>query len=93
MAKEFGLGGTDGFQFNISVGYDLAGIKEKKIDTFINSMKDAKDTDIFKECRQWLLDNADKFEKVTKEDIEAIPSEICNSATICFLIMQINLKR
>ena len=52
MAKEFGLGGTDGFQFNISVGYDLAGIKEKKIDTFIDSMKDAKDTEVFKECRQ-----------------------------------------
>ena len=85
MAKEFGLGGTDGFQFNISVGYDLAGIKEKKIDTFIDSMKDAKDTEVFKECRQWLLDHADRFEKVTKEDIEAIPSEICNSATISTL--------
>ncbi|MDO4306224.1 MAG: putative selenate reductase subunit YgfK [Eubacteriales bacterium] len=85
MAREFGLGDTDGFQFNISVGYDLAGIKEPKIDTFIDSMKDAKDTEIFKECRQWLLDNADRFEKVTKEDIEAIPSEICNSATISTL--------
>lgn len=85
MAKEFGLGATDGFQFNISVGYDLAGIKEPKIDGFINSMKDAKDTEIFKECKQWLLDNADRFEKVTKEDIEAIPSEICNSATISTL--------
>ena len=85
MAKEFGLGDTDGFQFNISVGYDLAGIKEKKIDTFIDCMKEAKDTDVFKECRQWLLDHADKFEKVTKEDIEAIPSEICNSATISTL--------
>lgn len=85
MAKEYGLGDTDGFQFNISVGYDLAGIKEPKIDTFIDSMKDAKDTAVFKECRQWLLDNADRFEKVTKEDIEAIPSEVCNSATISTL--------
>ncbi|MDO4276138.1 MAG: putative selenate reductase subunit YgfK [Eubacteriales bacterium] len=85
MAKEFGLGDADGFQFNISVGYDLAGIKEPKIDGFINSMKDAKDTEIFKECKQWLLDHADKFEKMTKEDIEAIPSEICNSATISTL--------
>ena len=33
----------------------------------------------------WLLDNVDKFEKVTKEDIEAIPSDICNSATISTL--------
>ncbi len=85
MAKEFGLGETDGFQFNISVGYDLAGIREPKIDGFIESMKNAADTEIFKECRQWLLDHADRFQKVTKEDIEAIPAEICNSATISTL--------
>lgn len=85
MAKEFGLGETDGFQFNISVGYDLAGIKEEKIDTFIESMKEAKDTEIFQECRRWLLDHADRFRHVTKEDIEAIPSNICNSATISTL--------
>lgn len=48
-------------------------------------MMEAKDTEIFKECKQWLLDNVDKFEKVTKEDIEAIPSDICNSATISTL--------
>ena len=42
-------------------------------------MMEAKDTEIFKESKQWLLDNVDKFEKVTKEDIEAIPSDICNS--------------
>ena len=76
MAKEFGLGAQDGFQFNISVGYDLEGIKSEKINTFLDSMKDAADTDVFKECRQWLLDNVDRFEKFTKEDAEAIPSEI-----------------
>ena len=85
IAKEFDLGAQDGFQFNISVGYDLAGIKESKVNTFIDSMMEAKDTEIFKECKQWLLDNVDKFEKVTKEDIEAIPSDICNSATISTL--------
>ena len=66
IAKEFDLGAQDGFQFNISVGYDLAGIKEPKVNTFIDSMMEAKDTEIFKECKQWLLDNVDKFEKVTK---------------------------
>ena len=81
IAKEFDLGAQDGFQFNLSVGYDLAGIKEPKVDTFINSMMEAKDTEIFKECKQWLLDHVDEFEKFTKEDIEAIPSNICNSAT------------
>ena len=85
IAKEFDLGAQDGFQFNISVGYDLAGIKEPKVDTFINNMMEAKDTEIFKECKQWLLDHVDKFEKFTKEDVEAIPSNICNSATISTL--------
>lgn len=85
MAKEWGLGSQDGFQFNISVGYDLAGIKSEKIDTFIESMKEAKDTDIFRECRQWLLDHIDMFERFTAEDAEKIPSDICNSATISTL--------
>ena len=85
IAKEFGLGDQDGFQFNISVGYDLAGIKEPKVDNFINNMMEAKGTEIFKECRQWLLDHVDSFQKVTREDIEAIPSNICNSATISTL--------
>lgn len=51
MAKEYGLGAMDGFQFNMSVGYDLEGIKSPKIDLFIESMKDAKDTETYKNCR------------------------------------------
>ena len=85
IAKEFGLGAQDGFQFNISVGYDLAGIKGDKVNTFIDGMMEAKDTAIFQECRKWLLDNADKFQNFTREDIEAIPSNVCNSATISTL--------
>ena len=85
IAKEFGLGAQDGFQFNISVGYDLAGIKGDKVNTFIDGMIEAKDTVIFQECRKWLLDNADKFQNFTREDIEAIPSNVCNSATISTL--------
>ena len=85
IAKEFGLGAQDGFQFNISVGYDLAGIKGEKVNTFIDGMMEAKDTVIFQECRKWLWDNADKFQNFTREDIEAIPSNVCNSATISTL--------
>ena len=55
IAKEFGLGAQDGFQFNISVGYDLAGIKGDKVNTFIDGMMEAKDTVIFQECRKWLF--------------------------------------
>ena len=85
MAKEFNLGAQDGFQFNISVGYDLEGIKGDKVNTFIDGMMEAKDTAVFQECKKWLLDNADRFRNFTREDIEAIPSDICNSATISTL--------
>lgn len=85
MAKEFELGSMDGFQFNMSVGYDLDGIKTPKIDNFIETLKEAKDSKIFKECRQYLIDNISMFERVTKEDIEGIPSAVCNSVTLSTL--------
>ena len=85
LAKEYGLGEADGFQFNMSVGYDLEGIKSPKIDNFIESMKNAENTETFRSCKQYLLDHADRFAKLTKEEIEAISPRICNSATLSTL--------
>ena len=84
-AKEFGLGSMEGFQFNISVGYDLAGIQSEKIDNFLNTMKHAQDSKVFKSCKAYLMEHADLFEHVTKEDIEGISGDICNSVTISTL--------
>lgn len=85
MAKEFGLGTTDGFIFNMSVGYDLDGIKTKKIDDFIEGLKDASETAIFKECRDYALDHIELFSNVTEEDINQIPANICKSITLSTL--------
>lgn len=85
LAKEYGLGAMDGFQFNMSVGYDLEGIKLEKIDKFIEGLKDASGTPVFNECRNWLLDHLDRFEKVTKADVESISAEVCNCATLSTL--------
>lgn len=84
-AKEYGLGSMDGFQFNISVGYDLAGIQSEKIDTFLNTMKDAEQSEIFQSCKSELLNSLDRFENLTEEDINGISGEICNSVTISTL--------
>lgn len=75
----------DGFQFNISVGYDLEGIKSEKVNTFIESMKNAADTETFKVCKKYLLDHVSEFKHVTAEDIEAIRPDICNSVTLSTL--------
>ncbi len=85
MAKEYGLGAMDGFQFNMSVGYDLKGIKSEKIDTFIENMRHAGCTPVFQECRQELLARAGEFKRMTKEDIENISEVVCSSATISTL--------
>lgn len=85
MAREFGLGAMDGYQFNMSVGYDLAGIKTEKIDRFIEGLKDAADTDCFKECKAWLLDHLDRFSVLTRADVESISAHICSSVTLSTL--------
>ncbi len=85
MAVEFGLGAMDGFQFNMSVGYDLAGIKTEKIDRFIEGMKDASETPVFKACREWLFGNLGRFSRLTKEDVEKISPNICGSITLSTL--------
>ncbi|GAA4295763.1 putative selenate reductase subunit YgfK [Anaerocolumna aminovalerica] len=85
IAKEFKLGSPDGFMFNMSVGYDLEGIKTKKIDDFIEGLKEAKDTSIFKECKEYLLNNINLFKNITEEDVNAITSNICTSITLSTL--------
>ncbi|MBP8639625.1 MAG: putative selenate reductase subunit YgfK [Oscillospiraceae bacterium] len=85
ISKEFGLGNADGFQFNMSVGYDLEGIKTPKINRFIEDLKDASKTPIYNECMDWLKANSERFEKVTAEDIKTIPETICKSVTLSTL--------
>ncbi|MBP5158905.1 MAG: putative selenate reductase subunit YgfK, partial [Lachnospiraceae bacterium] len=85
MAIEFGLGDPDGFMFNMSVGYDLEGIKTEKIDRFIEGLKDAKDTPIWKECKANSLAHVADNEKVTAEDIEKFSPNICTSITLSTL--------
>ena len=54
LAKVHGLGDPNGFIFNMSVGYDLEGIKGPKIDKYLTEMKDASATPVFQECVQVL---------------------------------------
>lgn len=81
LAKEYGLGDPDGFVFNMSVGYDLEGIKSEKINRYIDNMKEAKDTEVFRNCISWALENVDRFENVDKDYILGISSKVSSSIT------------
>ncbi|WP_130870123.1 putative selenate reductase subunit YgfK [Intestinimonas massiliensis (ex Afouda et al. 2020)] len=81
LAKELGLGDPDGFVFNMSVGYDLAGIKSEKIDKYIEGMKDASATPVWQECMDWALGNLDKFQNVDEAYVKAISPKVSDSIT------------
>ncbi len=81
IAKEYGLGDPDAFVFNMSVGYDLEGIKSPKIDKYINEMMEAKDTEVFKECISWALEHVNEFKNVDEDYIRSISSKVSNSIT------------
>lgn len=81
ISKEYGLGASDGFVFNMSVGYNLDDIKKKDTDTFIECMKDATKHPIFNECKEYLKAHVNEFKNFKIEDIEKIPSRVCDSVT------------
>lgn len=74
-----------GFMFNMSVGYDLEGIESEKVNSFIEGMKDASNTYIFKECKQILKEEIGYFKNVDESYIDAISPNICESITLSTL--------
>ena len=81
LAKELDLGDPDGFVFNMSVGYDLEGIKSPKINSFIESMKNAEDRKVWMECMDWALSNTDRFKNLDADYIKAISPKVSASIT------------
>jgi len=70
------------FVFNMSVGYDLEGIKSDKVNKFIEGLKDASDTKIFQECKTILKEKIGKFSFVDQGFIDNISPNICDSITL-----------
>ena len=81
LSKVYGLGDPNGFVFNMSVGYDLEGIKGDKVNTYIEGMKDATKTAIFGECKAVLK------ELFPQESayIDAIAPRVSRSVTVSTL--------
>lgn len=87
LSVEFDLGDLNGFVFNMSVGYDLEGIKLKKIDDFIEGLKNAEKTEVFQECKtitlEWIKNG--KFTKFNENHLKAISPRVCQSTTLSTL--------
>ncbi len=85
ISTVFGLGARDGFVFNMSVGYDLAGIRTEKIDRFIEGLKDARETPVWKDCAAWTKERLADFEGLTAGDVDAFDARVCKSITLSTL--------
>jgi len=85
LSRELSLGDPEGFIFNMSVGYDLAGIQSPKIDAFIEGLKDAGDTPAFHACAAWARANLRRFSRVDAAYLDAISPHVCGSVTLSTL--------
>ena len=85
LSKEWDIGDPDGFIFNMSVGYDYAGITSPKIDNFIESLKDASNSPAWKTCMEWAKANASRFSHVDDAYLDGINPHICRSITLSTL--------
>ena len=81
LSKAYDLGDSDAFVFNMSVGYDLDGIKSKKIDDFIEGLKDCSSTDVFAECKDALKKHFPEL----SDDIDNMSPHVCTSVTLSTL--------
>ena len=85
LTKEYGWGDPEGFVFNMSVGYDFAGITSPKIDAFLEGMMHADKTAIWQECKAWAKENLDRFRNVDAAYLDAIEPRVCRQATLSTL--------
>ena len=85
FAKEFEIAKGCDFIFNMSAGYSLEGIKSAKIDSYIEGMKNARNTETWKRCYEYIAANMNIFERFAKNDLDGISSEVSNNITLSTL--------
>ena len=83
LSKVYGFGDPDGFVFNMSVGYDLEGIKGEKVNTYIDGMMDAGRTAIFGGVQGWSWNGA--VPPGRRAFIDAISPRVSRSVTVSTL--------
>ena len=85
ISKELDLGRPDGFMFNMSVGYNYEGVTSPKIDFYIDGMKNASSSPIWKECEEWTLSNLSRFVRIDEKYVRNISPLVSQSITVSTL--------
>ncbi len=82
IGKEFFKLKERTFIFDMSVGYDLAGIQSPTVDRFIEEMKNASAAAIFGECKDALRLNLPRCSHIDESYIDSISPAICSSIAL-----------
>jgi len=82
LIQELQLGNANGFNFIMSIGYNLTGIQSEKMDEFIENMKNASGTDEWEKDISYVLSHLEMFEHVTADYVQSISPIISDTITL-----------
>lgn len=80
LAAELGL--DDDVVFIASVGYDLAGLRTPTVDGFIEGLRDASSSPVFRDAMAWLEAGVGRFAHVDRSQLARISAQVCDTFTI-----------
>lgn len=81
ISTAFELGVPEGFIFNMSVGGSLEDLKSDKMNSFIEGLKSAEYTPVWRECENWARAHMDELDGIDNTYLSDISPNVCISAT------------
>lgn len=81
LSTAFELGVPEGFIFNMSVGGSLEELKSDKMNSFIEGLKSAEYTPVWRECENWARAHMDELDGIDNTYLSDISPNVCISAT------------
>lgn len=81
ISSGYSLGVQEGFIFNMSLGGSLEGLKSRPVDNFIEGLKSAEYTPIWRECENWARAHMNLLDGVDGSYISDISAGVSDSVT------------
>ncbi len=80
ISTAFELGVPEGFVFNMSVGGSLEDLQSEKMNSFIEGLKSAEYTQVWRECENWARAHMDELDGIDGTYLSDISPKVCSSA-------------
>lgn len=81
LSTHLELGVPEGFIFQMSVGGCLKDLKSDKMNSFIEGLKSAEYTEVWRECENWARAHVDEFSGVDNMYVSDVSPEVSDSVT------------